>query len=532
MARIVVNKHTYVPSEITASAFTNPGQIIVSNKVDEEDIYVINSESGITGIRKSTEELVLNLSGGVYNTFPTYETLNDTIENTITEVKEYSDNNDAITLDSAVTYTNEVRDRLEDIIHNITSASSASYESLLEKFDDYATSADTVTAIIGAKEDAIETTENYTDGQISNVTAEVEAVDTKVVAAYNMLSGDISGLTNDLRALSGGTITEISNLSENVELTINEFSGNVTTYIDGKLSKVYKFKESVERYQDLLDIENPENGDVYNVIEEVISGETIIPAGTNFAWDGDGGKWDELGGIVDLSSYLTSAETATAIANALDEGKDYTDSEINKLSGSVKTISGSIVTTINQLSAGTEDAIDDVLLLVSGLSGDVVTALDGVLDEAKDYTDDLEERISAELSGLNESIVSLSGNLESNYWTSAETKGYVDSQIEAGVAELSASVITLSGSVVDNYATSEYVEDEIDNTQNYINEVAEVISTALSAVSGTVVSALQDVQFGPLEEGYEETHIRIRTKREGNIITIDLSNMDINGGDY
>ena len=58
------------------------------------------------------------------------------------------------------------------------------------------------------------------------------------------------------------------------------------------LGSIYTFKGSVQTYDDLLIIQNPNVGDVYNVIEE--DEEHQIAAGSNFVWDGT--VWDNLGG--------------------------------------------------------------------------------------------------------------------------------------------------------------------------------------------------------------------------------------------
>ena len=60
------------------------------------------------------------------------------------------------------------------------------------------------------------------------------------------------------------------------------------------LGNLYQYKGSVQTYDDLLAIQNPAIGDVYNVED----------TGDNYAWDGS--KWDKLAGTVDLSSYLTT----------------------------------------------------------------------------------------------------------------------------------------------------------------------------------------------------------------------------------
>ena len=58
------------------------------------------------------------------------------------------------------------------------------------------------------------------------------------------------------------------------------------------LANIYTFKGNVQTYNDLLAIQNPSVGDVYNVVEE--DEEHQIAAGSNFVWDGT--VWDNLGG--------------------------------------------------------------------------------------------------------------------------------------------------------------------------------------------------------------------------------------------
>lgn len=72
--------------------------------------------------------------------------------------------------------------------------------------------------------------------------------------------------------------------------------------VDAKLSSVYEFKGSVETYAD-LPTEGVEVGDTYNVVQA--DAEHNVKAGDNLAWTANG--WDNLGGNVDLSAYLTTA---------------------------------------------------------------------------------------------------------------------------------------------------------------------------------------------------------------------------------
>ena len=62
--------------------------------------------------------------------------------------------------------------------------------------------------------------------------------------------------------------------------------------VNEALAGVFHYKGSVATYADLPASDN-EVGDVYNVID----------TGKNYAWDGS--AWDDLGGLIDLSNYVT-----------------------------------------------------------------------------------------------------------------------------------------------------------------------------------------------------------------------------------
>lgn len=83
-------------------------------------------------------------------------------------------------------------------------------------------------------------------------------------------------------------INEITKIPSNSEVTkiLNQI---IKRY--NSLCGLYQYKGSVQTYDDLLAIQNPQTGDVYNVIQEDV--EEGIAAGSNFAWNGT--EWDNLG---------------------------------------------------------------------------------------------------------------------------------------------------------------------------------------------------------------------------------------------
>lgn len=87
------------------------------------------------------------------------------------------------------------------------------------------------------------------------------------------------------------TKTELENAIDGIEPYDDTELKNEIAGIKAKASSAYHFKGSVANEAELVNVENPEVGDVYNVID----------TGMNFAWTGS--DWDNLGAFVDLSPY-------------------------------------------------------------------------------------------------------------------------------------------------------------------------------------------------------------------------------------
>lgn len=122
---------------------------------------------------------------------------------------------------------------------------------------------------------------------------------------------DGKNLSNSLAyRTSGGFLyaATAANLNPNTNPNLVATKKYVGNYVDAKMVNVYTFKGSVDTYNDLPT--NANNGDVYDIKKAYES----YPAGTNFAWTGE--KWDALGGIIDLSNYVTQ----TSLTETL---KDY-----------------------------------------------------------------------------------------------------------------------------------------------------------------------------------------------------------------
>lgn len=109
--------------------------------------------------------------------------------------------------------------------------------------------------------------------------------------------------------------------------------GEIDDIIEIAISKVYRYKGSKQTYSQLLQVQSPVIGDVYNVVQADPVHD--VNAGDNFAWDGTG--WDNLRGIIDLSDYYTKEQTDDKIDDVLvdaeeklREAKSYTDTLVNQ----------------------------------------------------------------------------------------------------------------------------------------------------------------------------------------------------------
>ena len=127
-----------------------------------------------------------------------------------------------------------------------------------------------------------------------------------------------------------------------IQTNINTAEANAKKYTDEKLSSVYKFKGSVDTYQDLPK-ENLIIGDVYNVVASY----NKYPSGTNFAWTSQG--WDALGGSITIEGYITEEQLNAGITQAINTSKDYTDSQLLTIESTITNINTSIDNVKNNL---------------------------------------------------------------------------------------------------------------------------------------------------------------------------------------
>lgn len=158
---------------------------------------------------------------------------------------------------------------------------------------------------------------DYTDDEGNKGTVSIDENETNATFIVEDLRhsyvGMIVTIVDDYPAKSASVTLRLdsknnSNIIQKWTWTELSTGGDLTNYytkgeVDGLITSVYKYKGTCA-YADLPKPEGeipPVLGDVWNVTDSVNVGGKIIPAGTNWAWDGN--KWDALGG--DVSNYLT-----------------------------------------------------------------------------------------------------------------------------------------------------------------------------------------------------------------------------------
>lgn len=233
-----------------------------------------------------------------------------------------------------------------------------------------------------------------------------------------IFNGDLNGNATSASKVNNkltfsGYQSSIYDGSSDVSITIPNLLSQLTndtnfatiSYVDSKVSSVYKFKGSVENYSDLPTSGN-EVGDVWDIINADPTNN--IKAGDNVVWTGT--TWDNLGGMVDLTNYYTKDiidnklttinQSITNIDNNLSTNyynKEYIDNVLNNyLPITGGTVNGSI--TANEF--------------IGSLSGNATTATTATkLNNKLIFTGD----VSAIYDGSQEVTINITAGTQGNY---------------------------------------------------------------------------------------------------------------------
>ena len=161
------------------------------------------------------------------------------------------------------------------------------------------------------------------------------------------LLADINTLQDNLQTVNTNLQGVQTSLNQKIDDTKTELQGDLNTYkeeMTEKLSSVYNFRGSVATEADLVNIENPKNGDVYNTEDTgmnfaYVAGKPAVEADPENGIEGQEateGHWDPLG--FDLTHIATKAQldgVETALADRIKtledkDSKNY-DAEVEAL---------------------------------------------------------------------------------------------------------------------------------------------------------------------------------------------------------
>ena len=329
--------------------------------------------------------------------------------------------------------------------------------------------------------------------------------------AYTQAKSDVIGQSTDNK--DANTIYGAKAYASSLTKTL---SGNVVTYVDGKvttinsdisavktsaftlsasvvslsgavntkLSSVFKYKGTVASCSNLPN--NAETGDTYNVV--AASGNT--PAGTNWTWSGE--RWDPLAGTVDLSGYVT-AETYNGYTGATNSTLSDHGNKIEKLTTNsglmqnqitqLTTNSGSLQNQVTKLSSNSGVMQNQINKLAEN-SGSMYTTLTGVtgnITTLQSATGDLTNKVTQ--------LITNSGSLQNQITKLEANSGAMHNQIvklEANSGSLQNQITKLAENSASMYTTLTGATGDITTLKSN----TATMNTTLTKVNSSYVSAV------------------------------------------
>lgn len=579
----LINYHSSGITSMPAIADVQFGEIVVRHAADKPEL-LIKVKSG------ETEYFVTFIASGAVHTAINKVTSN--VEEQITNLTHYVD---------AVSGTVTADYALSAATHNEITAATQDAKDYADTQDD-ALSGRIVTYVKGTVEnnldglagrlDAVEgdITELQTfSGIVESQYATKEFVGAASGYAYNQAKTDLIGgegdtsasttitgakkytdekvkelsgnVVADIVALSGNVLDEISDITqESSELSdkidtlsgaVESMSADMKTYIDTELTTVYTYKESVADYAALGAIQNPEIGDVYNVVAAHGNpGDAdYTPAGTNYAWNGS--AWDALGGTVDLSNYATTGNLSTLSGQVATNESNISTlrTDVNTVSGKVIELSGKVVSDYIT-SANAESAIetaeanakhassaytDAQIQMLSGITSAYVanqlTEVNNDITALKDFRDQSAathtEVAAASAATFNSAYTNAYNN--AIYASSA----YTDAEITELIGDMAGDTKTLGELQDEIEAASAAADTRLTAAEQNITNLNNSAATWNTLVSGSI----KDGKLGTLpavaelsESGTTQSGAKMDVVDQ--TIKLDLSTLVIDCGDF
>ena len=451
-----------------------------------------------------------NLQGQINTNASAITTINNNITNIqgdITEINEVLETKQ----------DNLTEDQLKAVNSGVTSATVTQVATNVSNILDLQTNKADITYVDGevdkleqAIASEVSTLNTRIDNEVKDIedaiASEVETINGRIDSEVDTLEQSI---TTNVNTINGRIDSEVATLNSAIDLKADKSDTYTKAEVDAKVTSVYRFKGTVETIEELPTEGNVE-GDVYNVKE----------TGENFAWVGPKGEvagfWDDLGGDIDLTPYLTKAEASTTYE---------TIANVNALSTSLNTkideVEQSLETSVQTINTRIDNE-------VSTLNTTITTKENELKQSITTNVETLNKKIDDEVDALEQSI-SLKADKETTY-TKTEVdalvspkadKTYVDSQLElkADTTYVDSEIDTLEQSITTNVNT---INGRIDSEVETINDrIDNEVSTLNDAVALKADKTYVDEQNKTLDEKIDSEVSTLNTRIDNEVKDIE-----------
>lgn len=242
-----------------------------------------------------------------------------------------------------------------------------------------------------------------TDGSVLKIVGDaISASETTINASITELSGRIDTLntaveTNKIDIAANKTATE-TNASdiEGINAKLVGIDSTVSAAIDAKVDELeqqlagtFHFRGVKDYFSEVEAVENPENGDVYQVLYAGTTGTTALNAEYAYV---EGTGWVELGSIIDLSNYYDKTY--------IDEKVAALTAAINEKDAAMKTYVDSQISTVNTSVAANTSAISDNATAI-GTANASITELDSEVEALSSKVDTIDATVKSQTITIN-----------------------------------------------------------------------------------------------------------------------------------
>lgn len=316
-----------------------------------------------------------------------------------------------------------------------------------------------ISAAISAAQSAAEAHADSLDSAMDSRVDIVEAA----ISGYSSAGAVSSALDAKVDKVSGSSLVSDSEIAKLAEFpAYSEVTSTVDSKIAAAVASNFKYMGVASNYTDLpaSDAEGLEVGHVYHVTTK--DGKTV---NAEYAWNGT--AWEELGSVIDLSNYYTSAQVTSAIAAS----------------------SSAAVAEAESYASGLDSAMDarvDVLeAATSGYtsSGAIAAAISAAQGSAESYASGLDSAMDARVDVLE-----------------AAASGYdADNTISAAISA-TASAASAAASAAQSAAISAAAEDATSKS-SAAESAAKAYADGLDSAMDARVDVLEAATSGYTSEG-------------------------------